>query len=169
MLRKHIHIYRRWACDPARSSREGARGRLLRSADTALHRYNASDAIGSLDCPRDIVAGDARDATLKIPRPAAGDPPPHVPKRGREGEFLTYASPSPGRVAAHHRCLLVNLWSYSSNFTGLPPHIRPVDFPYPVGRKSHAPSQRQKEPCRATRYDDPLGLGGGEGMLYVCM
>lgn len=133
-------------------------------------RIMASGAIGSLDCPRDIVAGDARDATLKIPRPAAGDPPPHVPKRGREGEFWTYASPSPGRVAAHHRCLLANLWSYSSNFTGHPPHIRLVDFPYPVGKKTATllPSDK-KNPAGPRGMMTPLGLGGGEGMLYVCM
>lgn len=62
------------------SSREGAKRRLFGLPIPRAHTYNASDAIGSFDSSRDIVAGDARDATLKIPRRAAGDPP-HVLKR----------------------------------------------------------------------------------------
>lgn len=52
-------------------SREGAKRRLLGLPIPRAHTYNASDAIGSFDCSRGIVAGDARDATSKIPRPAA--------------------------------------------------------------------------------------------------
>lgn len=105
--------------DP-QASREAAKGRLrgvLPVASGPQCRYasyasQASDAIGSFE-PAGRVADDARDATSKIPRPTAGDPPPHVPR--------DEASPSsPGRVAAHRASLIC--WSYSSNFTGS--HLR---------------------------------------------
>lgn len=75
----------RRSLDP-QASREAAKGRLrgvLPVASGPQGRYasyasQASDAIGSFE-PAGRVADDARDATSKIPRPTAGDAPPHVP------------------------------------------------------------------------------------------
>lgn len=117
--------------------------------------------------PAGRVADDARDATSKIPRPAAGDPLSTCSHRERDTEVGDICL----TVVAWQGCsasLFVNLWSYSSNFTGCHPPTPSRRLSLPCRVKSHTPSSDGRQPCRATRFDDTPGLGRGMLYVYAC-
>lgn len=113
------HIFGRWAPDPPKPAARAREADDCAVCRYRVHRY-ASDAIGSLETPRDV------SPTTPVMRPRRSrDLPRAIPSSTcSQRETHTEVGDICLTVVAWQGCsasLFVNLWSYSSNFTGSHP------------------------------------------------